>query len=1303
MNSKLTRWCDGFLEAGWLFALIATPLFFNIHSDRVFEPDKITLLRSLALMMVLIWIVKFVDQQGWRDRSWLKWNSANSVWRMPLVLPMMLIVVSYLVSTLFSVAPRTSLLGSYQRLQGTYTTFAYIAIFAVVLGNLRTQKQVQRLITTVIVVSIPVSIYGMLQRYKLDPLPWGGNTSTRIAGHMGNAIFVAAYLIMATPLTIARIIDSFKNILTDAVLDYADVIRSSIYILALAVQLIAIYWTQSRGPLLGIGIGMFAFILILLVTLRNVAQQEDSSARTNFLWPLVFVVLGIASLFVADMVSPSSGSASFFLWLGVTGALLVAIFVLAAARRGWAWLWLAWIGMVGLTGLVLVVYNVSTALGDRADTTPVIGTLNDTFDEWRGLPTIGRFGTMLDTEEGTSTVRLLIWTGVIDLVSPHDPIESPVSGSDKWNVLRPLIGYGPEAMYVAYNSFYPPELAIVEARNASPDRAHNETFDAVVITGILGYLAWQILYVATFYYGLKQLGVVNGKRERNLLVGLWFAGAIAASIVAMAVGGAVYLGVAAPFGSIIGLVIYLIYYALFGRAEAHTQVYNINTLVMVSLIAAMIAYYVEIHFGIAIVSTRTHAFVYTALIVVLAGMMNTSAESEKLDEVIEASTVAAAPVRRSRKARSAPRSSRSGAGGSWLGPVLAAAGLMTAIMVIFGFGFTNYTVQSGEQISTLADVPSSADIFRRAFFVNPRQGFIDSPYLFGVVILSWLLGSLLFTCEMVKDGTLRIKGTGAFNQSYARIAAGVLLALFLVSLTTFLGDITPETQHMARVGRVSGTFFGLLSLASAVFLFLSPDNSAARTFAGVIGTIAALFAIPLLVAGASVEGILLGIGGVALLFLLWNDGWRNFSVPLLIIGFVSLLGGLMYALIHAGLMREVLFLAPDQTQIDAVGATLQTAVANGELFVLEGQIPMIARRLIEASRIDQYLTTFYLVGFVCLLFTGAAIAWRSMSAEKKTGSVPGLIALVVALVLGFFLTDITNLNIIQADMIYKRGKPFDQQASRLLNEGIRAEETEQQQQAFQGAVQNWQIASTIYEDVVDLTPNEDFYFLWLGRSYLEQSRLNSAQQAILLDQAKIRLENAQQINPLNTDHTANLARLNTRWADIRRDDPEQRAENIDISKGYYEDALALSPQNSLIRNEYANLFFQLSNDCENALRVYEESAAIDKFYDRTYISTADVYIRCASREGEPRADHLQSALDTVDAAIAGVPARLQRAAFNNSMANIHLRVAREFVNDGDTAQARTIVQEAIDAGLPTEATLDTLTQFIEGLDVGSDG
>ena len=40
-------------------------------------------------------------------------------------------------------------------------------------------------------------------------------------------------------------------------------------------------------------------------------------------------------------------------------------------------------------------------------------------------------------------------------------------------------------MYVAFSPFYPPELAHYEARNRSPDRAH-ETYDALLTTGVVG-------------------------------------------------------------------------------------------------------------------------------------------------------------------------------------------------------------------------------------------------------------------------------------------------------------------------------------------------------------------------------------------------------------------------------------------------------------------------------------------------------------------------------------------------------------------------------------------------------------------------------------------------------------------------------------------------------------------------------------------------------------------------------------------------------------------------------------------------
>src|SRR4029078_11805492 len=109
------------------------------------------------------------------------------------------------------------------------------------------------------------SLYGMLQHFKQAPLPWGADTTARVTGSMGNAIFLAAYLIMTAPVALARVVTSFHGILTDE--DprrlVFSVVRASIYIFSVAVNLVAIWYTSSRGPWLGLLAGFFIFFVLL--------------------------------------------------------------------------------------------------------------------------------------------------------------------------------------------------------------------------------------------------------------------------------------------------------------------------------------------------------------------------------------------------------------------------------------------------------------------------------------------------------------------------------------------------------------------------------------------------------------------------------------------------------------------------------------------------------------------------------------------------------------------------------------------------------------------------------------------------------------------------------------------------------------------------------------------------------------------------------------------------------------------------------------------------------------------------------
>ena len=68
----------------------------------------------------------------------LLWKRVTSV---PLALPTLILAVVYILSTVTSVVWSVSLWGSYQRLQGTYTTFSYIIIFFMILQGMRTREQ----------------------------------------------------------------------------------------------------------------------------------------------------------------------------------------------------------------------------------------------------------------------------------------------------------------------------------------------------------------------------------------------------------------------------------------------------------------------------------------------------------------------------------------------------------------------------------------------------------------------------------------------------------------------------------------------------------------------------------------------------------------------------------------------------------------------------------------------------------------------------------------------------------------------------------------------------------------------------------------------------------------------------------------------------------------------------------------------------------------------------------------------------------------------------------------------------------
>ncbi len=1209
MDSKLSRWCDGFIEAGWLAAVIATPLFFNIHSDRVFEPDKLALLRSIAVLMAAAWLVKFVDQKGWQQYKRLSWKHEDSLWRGPFVAIVTMLALVYLLSTLFSVTQSISWAGSYQRLQGTYTTLSYIVVFLTTIGTMRSMAQARRVVTAVIITSIPIAFYGLLQHFNWDPLPWAGDVSIRIAGHMGNSIFIAAYLIMIVPLTLARIVAAFSNILNDEELATADVVRSSVYIFTLAIQLIAIYWSGSRGPWLGLGVGLFAFILIVFVSLRNAAPDKGRFRLVEAGKGILFVVGGTAvayavfSLFLnflsrgGQLQSLVGGMSSFLAFVAAVGSVTVAMFIMVAAQRGWRWLWFSWLTLTLVLAGWLLLFNLPLETTKPYEDLPVAGNVFATLDEWRELPTIGRFGQILEADTGTGLVRVLIWEGVIELLKPHEPLQYPDGSEDSFNFLRPILGYGPESMYVAYNHFYPPELANIEARNASPDRSHNETFDALVITGLAGLLTWQVLYVSVFYVAFRWLGVLHSRRDSYLMIGLWFGGGILVATLFSLWRSVIYLGVAYPFGTIIGMMLYLIYYALFAKPpDEEIRPFSGERLLVTGLVTAVLAHYVEVHFGIAIAATRVHFFVYIALLYVvtylLPKLQTQSAHSGTSKKWRQAAPVE--PVF-----------------GSVWGPILLYTLMLGLMLGIIGYSFTTFVQQPGQTIEKVSDI-GAGDIFTQSFFLDSSEGFREAPFVFVMVVLTWGLGILVTVSEMIKDGELPIVAAAKSLRPDRQRIASILLLVF-----GLLGFGAASYQFLIRMtGRAALTSMtptGLLHetlmwVFGAIFiwagaLLLMDKSGKYRMAAGYAALAGIVFALPVLIAGGMVSGLATAVICGTVLYLLWDKSWNNSLRPIAVLSTLSFVIGLFYAYFQAAQLRHALLYR-------FTVISLPETIEELREFVVD-----------EAAQTATFLVLFFLFVFLIMVAMAFAIALNRKGDTRKAGSTPAYLTLLGLIVLAGAFVYTSNMSVIQADMIYKRGRFYDGEATANQN------------------LENWDSAIAIYQDAIQRAPTEDFYYLFLGRAYLERSTLEEdpTAQAELLREADERLKEAQEINPLNTDHTANLARLNTRWVSLSEND-EARRSRADAAESYYQSALALSPQNSVIRNEYARLVYSLLNDCDRAINIYEQSAEIDPYFVDTYYGLAEIYMACsANQEEDVQAEMLDRAREAVNTAVAQKP------------------------------------------------------------------
>ncbi|GBL17554.1 hypothetical protein EMGBS1_03740 [Chloroflexota bacterium] len=184
--TRAAQFCSGFLEAGWLVALVVVPLYYNPFSAGMFDYDKTAVLRALALLMLAAWLAL----QAARASRLPRWQQLRTT---PLLAPVVVLIMATLLSTALSIDPRLSFFGSLSRNNGTYTLLALLVVALAVGTELRQPAQQQRLIGALLAASCVVSVHGIAQHFGFEPALWEYDLSLRIISTLGNPIFAGAF------------------------------------------------------------------------------------------------------------------------------------------------------------------------------------------------------------------------------------------------------------------------------------------------------------------------------------------------------------------------------------------------------------------------------------------------------------------------------------------------------------------------------------------------------------------------------------------------------------------------------------------------------------------------------------------------------------------------------------------------------------------------------------------------------------------------------------------------------------------------------------------------------------------------------------------------------------------------------------------------------------------------------------------------------------------------------------------------------------------------------------------------------
>jgi len=250
-KEKIIKVCNNIINYGILAIIFLVPIYFAFFQENynIFDLNKLVVFRIIITLILLAYISKIfiLGKINYQGRNGIFFITG-------------LLLLSFIISSIFSIHPLLSWWGSYERQQGFYSLLNYLLFFVLLVLNLESFKQIKRILITIILGSFLISLYGIVQHFGYDSLAWKEDAFYfgRVFSSLGQPNFLGQYLILTLPLSLYYLIAVSKKLL------YRFFIAISV-----ALQFYCLILTYSRAAWLGLAVEMFIFLIIWLLIKNN--------------------------------------------------------------------------------------------------------------------------------------------------------------------------------------------------------------------------------------------------------------------------------------------------------------------------------------------------------------------------------------------------------------------------------------------------------------------------------------------------------------------------------------------------------------------------------------------------------------------------------------------------------------------------------------------------------------------------------------------------------------------------------------------------------------------------------------------------------------------------------------------------------------------------------------------------------------------------------------------------------------------------------------------------------------------------